>query len=67
MYPATEQYPLDTVEAKFSGIVTLTGDLSYMDEDDELFPNSIMFKPSNETLNKLPISHHDTRGRWFLI
>lgn len=57
-------YPLDTVSAKFEGKAVLQGELIFVKKDGEFFLNDwLMFKPDERSQEKMPVSHHESRGR----
>lgn len=60
----TQEYPMDTLTAKFEGKVTLNGNFEYIDKNPEMGNDPyILFFPDEESNIKLPISHHDTRTK----
>lgn len=59
-WEATQDYPLDTVSAKFTGEAVLEGELTFIKNDGEFYYRDwLIFKPDAQSQKKLPISHHE--------
>lgn len=64
VFPGTQDYPIDTLSAKFKGKTMLKGDMFYIKADGEfVFEDYLKFSPDKISQLKLPISHHESEGR----
>lgn len=64
VFPGTADYPYDTLTAKFEGKAVLEGELTYIGKDGEFYTTDyLVFRPNMSSQEKLPMSHHEERGR----
>lgn len=63
--PGTKDYPVDIVQAKFSGQVEITGVYEHTPKNWEFFGDTVCFTPDEESASKLPQLEQRQGEHWF--